>query len=215
MASAAAVQLRPRPRTSVLPLTRTSIGWPTGCSSATTSPTRSCSELAGAESVVSITARHRHRSRAPRFSCSAARSSGVGSRRVRCQPARSCSPTASIAAAGNTEVQHAARVADLDVEAEEQHDLVRRRHLQHLRPRFAAADAEAARRRSPRQVSVRFSSSSFTTASMTFCSISVSGAVDADAAAGAAEHAVDHREGDRRVELERGRRLRAAASTTA
>ena len=85
--------------------------------------------------------------------------------------------------------------------------------LQHLRPRLAAAGCGTARRRSPRQVSVRFSSSSLTTASMTFCSISVSARFGSDAAAGAAEHAVDHGEGDRRVQLERRQPVERRAST--
>src|SRR5262249_2422058 len=40
------------------------------------------------------------------------------------------------------EVQHSARVADLDVEHEEDEDLVRGRDLQHLRPRLARVNPE-------------------------------------------------------------------------
>src|SRR6185436_19192127 len=70
---------------------------------------------------------------------------------------------------GQTEVGEAAGLADLEVEHDHQHRLVRCGNLQHLRPRMPKARSTIGR-----QLSVSASSSSFTTESTTFCSISVS-----------------------------------------
>ena len=78
----------------------------------------------------------------PTFSSSAACSAGVISRCVRCQERVKLPLTASMVVAGKQKLSMPRDVADLDVEAHEQHDFVRRRHLQHLRPRLAAVDAE-------------------------------------------------------------------------
>ena len=102
----------------------------------------------------------------------------------------------------NGEVQDSARFADFDIEAEEQDDLVRRRHLQHLRPRFTAADAEVHVHDAAPRLGQVLEQQLDDGVDDVLLDLGER-AVDADAAAAAAEHAIDHREGDRRVQLER------------
>ena len=175
--------------------TRTS----TGVSATTRAPARrrrrASSDVAGAAASSRARALTGIGTRA-RFSISQARSVAVGSRRWRCQPAAKWRRRGLDQARRQAQVDGAARLADPHVEHQHHDDLVRRGDLQHLRPRLAR---RGCRRLSPtigRHVSASESSSTFTTESTTFCSMSVSARSSATGWPVAAEHAVDHREGD-------------------